>query len=116
MSRNLMIVTRHKPSRLAATRRLAHRLLARAAFVVETLAVTAFLFGLMTLALLRANRVLVAHEWGLFLTHYATASVAAREPVDRTVGAGLAALAVFVGLCRWPAARLVWRARDRGEV
>jgi len=112
MSTALVPVPRQRPSQLSRLRRLAHQALPRAAFVVESLAIAASLLELLVLALLQGDRLLAAHEWGLFLTHYAAAPGPARAPVDLVLIAVLTALWLFAGACRLPAARLIWRAAD----
>jgi len=102
-------------SRLARLRHGAHWAVARAAFVVESIAVALGFFELLTLALLQGDRLLAAHEWGLFLTHYAAAPAPARTPVDLAFLAIVLALSAFVAACRWPAARLAWRIAKPSE-
>jgi len=112
MSGALVPVPRRRPSRLSRLRRLAHQALPRLAFVLETLAIAAGLLEFLVLALLQGDRLLAAHEWGLFLTHYAAAPGPARTPVDLMLVGALTSLWLFAGACRLPAARLIWRAAD----
>ena len=110
-----------KEGALSKTRRAAHWALPRAAFAVETVAVALGLFELITFAMLQGDRLVAAHEWGLFLTHYAQAPANARTPVDLAIAAVGLGLSIFVAACRLPAARLAWRraatveARVRGR-
>ena len=110
-----------KDGPLGRARRAAHWALPRAAFVVETVAVAVCLFELITFAMFQGDRMLAAHEWGLFLTHYAQAPASARTPVDLAIASIVLSLSVFVAACRLPTARLVWRrvapaeARIRGR-
>jgi hypothetical protein len=121
MTRALIIAPRRRQNGLARIRRGAHWALPRAAFVVESIAVAVGLFELVTFAMLQGNRLLAAHEWGAFLTHYAAVGAAARSPVDLAIAAILVGLTAFVAACRFPAARLAWRgvtpseARVRGR-
>ena len=116
-----MITPLRREGALHRARRAAHWALPRAAFLVESVAVATGLFELVTFAMLQGNRLLAAHEWGLFLTHYAAAPAAARTPVDLAIVGMILALSAFVSACRWPAARLAWRtakpmeARIRGR-
>jgi Na+/alanine symporter len=121
MSRALAISRPRGDTRLARLRRGAHWAMARAAFAAETIAIALGFFELLTLAMLQGDRLLAAHEWGLFLTHYAAAAAPARTPVDLALLAIVLVLSAFVAVCRWPAARLAWRtakpsgARIRGR-
>jgi len=121
MTRALMVTPRRRDGALDRTRRAAHWALPRAAFLFEALAVAVGLFELVTFAMLQGNLLLAAHEWGLFLTHYAAAPAPARTPVDLAIVGMILALSAFVATCRWPAARLAWRvtssagARARGR-
>lgn len=112
MRRALVPVPRRRPSRLAHLRRLAHQAAPRAAFAFENLAIAAGLLELLVLAVLQGDGLLAAHEWGLFLLHYAAASGSARAPVDGVLLATLTAFWLFAGACRLPAARLIWRVAD----
>jgi len=112
MTKAVTPLARPPRTRLARLRGLARRALPRAAFVVESLAIAVALFQLLVFAVLQGDRLLAAHEWALFLTHYAAASAAARAPVDLALGAILAALWLFVCACRFPAARMIWRIED----
>ena len=110
MTRALVIVPPRPQGALGRARRAAHWLLPRAAFVVESIAVAVGLFELITFAAFQGSPLLAAHEWGLFLTHYAQAPAPARAPVDLVLAAMTLALCAFVAACRFPAARLAWRA------
>ena len=112
MSLALVPIARRRADCLAVVRRLAHRLLARAAFAVESLAIAVALFEVLVLAVLQGDPILAAHEWGLFLSHYAAASAPARAPVDLALAAVLAALWLFACACRLRSARLIWRIAD----
>jgi hypothetical protein len=115
MTRALMVSPRRREGALDRTRRAAHWALPRAAFLVESLAVAVGLFELVTFAMLQGNRLLAAHEWGLFLTHYAQAAAPTRAPVDLTLACMILALSAFVVACRFPAARLAWRVANPAE-
>lgn len=121
MSRALAVSPPRGDTGLARLRRGAHWALARAAFVVESVAVAIGFFELLTLAMLQGDRLLAAHEWGLFLIHYTAAAAPARTPVDLAMLTIALVLSAFVAACRWPAARLTWRvarpveARVRGR-
>jgi hypothetical protein len=115
MTRALTIARPRRQSALTRSRRAAHWALPRAAFVVESIAVAVGLFELVTFAMLQGNRLLAAHEWGAFLTQYATATAPARAPVDLTIAAILRGLTAFVAACRLPAARLAWRLASPAE-
>ena len=115
MNRTLKISHPRRETRLAGWRRGAHWAFARAAFVVESVAVAIGFFELVTLAMLQGDRLLAAHEWGLFLTHYATAAAPARTPIDLGALAIVLALSGIVAACRWPTARLAWRITKPAE-
>lgn len=110
-----VIPRRGRDGALARARRAAHWVLPRAAFLVETVAVAAGLFELVVFAMLQGNRLLAAHEWGLFLTHYAEAPASARAPVDLVLAAMALSVTLFVAACRLPAARLAWRRATPAE-
>lgn len=95
-------------ARLAAFRRLAHAGLARAAFLVETAALSAAVFVLLTVLVVRADPLATAHEWGSFLDHYVAATPAARHPVDLFLVIVFAAVFAVTAWIRLPAARRVW--------
>lgn len=103
----------HRPPRntLHAVRERAHWLVDRAAFGVETVLLAFGFFVLGTVAFFDGNGDLVVHEWALFLTHYASAAAEARRPVNEVLAVIALALAAFVAVCRWKAARLVWAAQ-----
>ena len=115
MTRALVISPPRRETRLERWRRAAHWGFARSAFVVESVAVAIGFFELVTFALLQGDRLLAAHEWGLFLTHYAAAAAPARAPIDLGLFAIVLALSGIVAACRWPMARLAWRLAKSAE-
>ena len=115
MSRAFVISRARREAALARWRRGAHWAFARAAFVVESIAVAVGFLELLTLALLQGDPLLAVHEWGLFLTHYAAAPSPARTPVDLALLGGVLTFSAFVAACRWPAARLAWGASKASE-
>jgi hypothetical protein len=109
-----LIPRRSRPAdRLERLRRQARRALAPAAFIAETLAVTAGLFILITAAVLQFDPITVVGVWGSFLTHYAEAPPSSRAPIDRVLIVVLVILAAFVAACRWPGRRSSWRSYGR---
>ena len=109
MSRALIVCRARREGALTRWRRGAHWALARAGFVVECVAVAIGFLELLTFAMLQGDRLLAAHEWGLFFSHYAAAAATTRAPVDLALVGIVLALSGFVAACRWPAARLSWR-------
>ena len=102
------------PARLAAFRRLSHAGLARIAFVVETAALSATGFVLLSFLVVRADPLATAHEWGAFLTHYVAAAPAARHPVDVFLACSFGLLFALSSSVRLPAARRQWASREVG--
>ncbi len=98
---------------LAAFRRLAHAGLARLAFVVETAALSATGFVLLTFLIVRADPLATAHEWGSFLTHYVAAAPASRRPVDLFLVIAFAVVFAATTWIRWPSARRGWASSRR---
>ena len=97
-----------RAARLASFRRLSSAALARAAFVVETAALSAVGFVLLTFLIVRADPLATAHEWGAFLTHYVAAAPAARHPVDFFLFTSFAVVFSVNTWIRLPAARRAW--------
>ena len=97
-----------RADRLASFRRLSHAALARAAFVVETAALSALGFVLLTFLIVRADPLATAHEWGSFLDHYVAAAPAARHPVDLFLVTSFAVVFAVNAWIRLPAARRAW--------
>ena len=97
-----------RADRLASFRRLSHAALARVAFVVETVALSAVGFVFLIFLIVRADPLATTHEWGSFLTHYVAAAPAARHPVDLFLVTSFAVVFALNTWIRLPAARRAW--------
>ena len=104
--------TRAAKLALAQYQYFSRLVLARAAFLLDSLSLAFLLLVFLSFLVVRADGLATAHEWALFLSHYVDASPGARAPVNRVLGCAMVLTTLLVAWTRMATAKLAWSALD----
>jgi hypothetical protein len=103
-----MIRLRLSPRWLQLARPWAWALVDRIAFLVESALVANGVFWTITWMILHFSWKTTVREWGSFWTHYARASLPARQPVEIAFLLIAVTFTLVAAFIRFPKARLAW--------